>query len=101
VPLRRFGRPGLLGNIGPDAVIAGTAAMTSRVVQHQPERAADQQAAERQESALEPHGAATSRSAEASPPDLVGQLSQLAELRSSGALTGEEFRSAKARLLTS
>ena len=88
MPLRRFGRPGLLGSIGRDGVIAGTAAMTSRALQHHPELQEDANG----RPAHAPPAAAPS-------PDLVSQLSELAQLRSSGAMTEEEFRSAKARLL--
>jgi hypothetical protein len=107
VPLRRLGRPGLLGSIGRDCVIAGTAAMTKRALQLPPEqRGADQHSyPERQEGTHEPVGAqeqvgeASLQSATAPTPDLVSQLSELAVLRSSGAMTEEEFRRAKARLL--
>ena len=104
MPLRRFSRPGLLGSIDRDEVIAGTAGMTSRVVQHQRQHgAADQQSrAEGQRGTGEPDqvGEAAFRSARAAAPDLVGQLSALADLRSSGVITEEEFRSAKTLLLT-
>ena len=95
MPLRRFGRPGLLNSIGRDGVIAGTTAMTSSVLHHHPEqRAADVPASTgRQEGA-------DAQSSGAPVPDLVSQLSELAELRISGAMTEEEFRNAKARLLT-
>jgi hypothetical protein len=104
VPLRRFSRPGLLGSIDRDEVIAGTAGMTSRVLQHHPQhRGADQQApAEGQRGTREQDqvGEAAFRSARASAPDLVSQLSKLADLRGSGVITEEEFRSAKTLLLT-
>lgn len=107
MPLRRFRRPGLLGSIDRDEVIAGTAGMTSRVVQqhqHQPQHvAADQRApaeAKRRTREQDQVGEAAFRSARAAAPDLVSQLSQLADLRGSGVITEEEFRSAKTLLLT-
>ena len=82
----RTGRPGLLGTVARTAVIAGTAMMTaSSVNRTEQHRDAEQPAA--------------------SPPpanpdiDLVSQCARLAQLRDSGVLTQEEFRSAKAELL--
>lgn len=98
MPLRRFGRPGLLGTIGRTAVIAGTATMTSQAIsRHSQQRAAEQQALAQQQAAYPPQSATAPPAAE---PDLVGRLSELADLRSSGALTDEEFQAAKKRLLT-
>jgi hypothetical protein len=99
MPLRRFGRPGLLGTIGRTAVIAGTATMTSQAIsRHSQQRAAEQQALGDQQQAAYPYQPATRPTPAA--PDLVGRLSELAELRSSGALTDAEFRAAKKQLLT-
>jgi hypothetical protein len=98
VPLRRAGRPGLLGSIGPDDVIAGTAAMTSRL--RGSEHPAADNTAPQQVEEQEQVGESAFRSALASAPDLVSQLAELAQLHDSGVITEEEFRSAKALLLT-
>jgi hypothetical protein len=88
---RRFGRPGLLGTIGRTAVIAGTATMTSQAIRHHQQQRATEHAAyvDQQQSApaADPQ------------PDLVDRLSELAQLRSSGALTESEFDAAKAQML--
>jgi hypothetical protein len=100
MPLRRFGRPGLLGTIGRTAVIAGTATMTTQAIsRHSQQRAAEQQALAEQQAAAAaiPSQPATRSAVE---PDLVGRLSELADLRGSGALTESEFKAAKKQLLT-
>jgi Short C-terminal domain len=76
---RRRGRPGLLGTVARTAVIAGTAQTTANAINRRSEQ----------------------RAAAPSPDegDLVAQLSRLAQLRDSGALTESEFQSAKTRIL--
>jgi Short C-terminal domain len=103
---RRMGRPGLLGTVGRTAVIAGTATMTANAVnRHGQQPGADQDAY------AEPQAYATSPAAQPvqayvppqpAPPetDLVAQLARLAQLRDAGALTKEEFHTAKAELLS-
>jgi hypothetical protein len=84
----------LLGTIGRTAVIAGTATMTAQAInRHSQQGAAEQQTA----AAAYPAQPVALPAAE---PDLVGRLSELAELRSSGALTEAEFQAAKTKLLT-
>src|SRR3954471_9072867 len=100
MPLRRLGRPGLLGTIGRTAVIAGTATMTSQAVsRHSQPRAAEQKAFAAQEVAAAEDPALQTAAPSAPEPDLVGRLSELAELRSFGALSEPEFQAAKQQLL--
>jgi hypothetical protein len=107
VPLiRRSGHPGLLGSIGPTAVIAGTPAMITQAVGHHSDRrAADEHAlADQKDAAAATHSIPTPRGEPTTPPgaaepDLVERLSVLADLRTSGQLTEEEFTAAKTRLL--
>lgn len=103
--MRRIGRPGLLGTMARTAVITGTAqatsnAMNRRRVQQQ-QAAATQQAA--QQAAFESQARLAAQPSTPAPapggPDLMGQLQQLADLRSAGMLTDEEFTRAKASLL--
>ena len=112
----RFGRPGLLGTVARTAVIAGTATVTSRAISQAGNRRAaekeayaeqqQEQAAAYQQPAYQPP-AYQPAAAEAPPQDapapggadLVGQLTELATLKQSGALTEAEYESAKARLL--
>ncbi|MEJ3403677.1 SHOCT domain-containing protein [Rathayibacter sp. YIM 133350] len=116
---RRFGRPGLIGTIARTAVITGTAAMTAGAVAHRQQkkyaaqdaaaaRAADgsQGVAETGESGP---GASSGSHAGASVPEsappasgggsLSEKLDRLAALHESGALSDQEFATAKAALL--
>ena len=90
---RRFGRPGLLGTVGRTAVIAGTATMTARAV--------NRGMARRDETREE---AALYEQAQAAPPPpaaqgLAAQLQSISQLHASGAISDEEFASAKRKLL--
>jgi hypothetical protein len=99
MPLRRYGRPGLLATIGRTAVIAGTATMTTHAIsRHSQQRVAEQQALAEQQAAAAAYPSRPVR-ASAAEPDLVVRLSELAELHSSGALTESEFKAAKKQLL--
>lgn len=80
--------PGLLGTVARTAVISGTATATSRAVN----QAIDQKATQPTAGLQVTQDSATS-------PDLLTQLSQLAQLKNEGALTEEEFKLAKAKLL--
>jgi hypothetical protein len=114
MPFVRFGRPGLLGTVARTAVIAGTATVTANAIgrhaqrnaaeqwaaaQYQAEQQAEAQAAAAQQ-AVAPYAASSPPTA---PPaggtDIVSQLSELARLRNSGALTAQDFAAAKAKLL--
>jgi hypothetical protein len=74
-------------------LIAGTAtAVSGRVAGRQQQKHAVQQA--------QSHGAAPpARGADNNSGDIVGSLQQLADLRTSGALTDKEFAAAKTKLL--
>jgi hypothetical protein len=98
--------PGLLRGVARTAVVAGTAtAVSNRVSRRQANRWAAQepQYAEPQY-AQEPQyvQAAPAPPAPAPPAtDRVGQLKDLAELRSQGILTDGEFEAEKAKILAS
>lgn len=91
---RRVGRPGLLGVAARTAVVTGTASAVQNAGAKR--RAAQQQAA----TPAAPQAAApAAETPAATPKDLVAELSTLATLHQSGALTDEEFAAAKAQLL--
>jgi hypothetical protein len=93
---RRIGRPGLLGTVARTAVIAGTATVTANAVSRAgARRTAETEAYDQQQErqyAPEP--------ASGGDTDLVARLSELARLRETGALSGQEFEAAKAKLLS-
>jgi hypothetical protein len=95
--MRRMGRPGLVGTMARTAVIAGTAtAVAGGVRNHQQQKAmAGQQA----EAAPAPPPPPAPEAAPAADVDITGELTKLAEMRSNGILTDEEFAAAKAKLL--
>lgn len=113
MPIRRVGRPGLIGLAARTAVVAGTAqAVSGGVARNQQRRsqasyeqeqyeAAQQQAridaAAQQAAAQYPAAPA----APAAPPvtDIASQLQQLAGLMQQGVLSPDEYAAAKAKLL--
>lgn len=123
--MRRMGRPGLVGTMARTAVVAGTAtAVAGGVSRHQQGKqqaaatdAAAQQAAfdsqqqiaemqaqmdamqAQQAAAAPPPPAPAPIAAAPAAPDLMTELSKLADLRTAGVLTDEEFAAAKAKLL--
>ena len=115
MPLRRMGRPGLIGMAARTAVVAGTATAVSGSVQrHQQEKAQGQyeqqqyEAAQQQAQVDQAAQAAAAQYAQPAAPapaaaaplvDLVGELQKLASLKEAGVLSDEEFASAKAKLL--
>ena len=117
MPLRRMGRPGLIGMAARTAVVAGTATAVSGGMQrHQQEKAqgqyeqqqyeAQQQqaqidAAAQQAVAQQQAAAAQAAPAPAAAPavDIVSELQKLAALQQQGILSPEEFAAAKAKLL--
>lgn len=122
MPLRRMGRPGLIGMAARTAVVAGTATAVSGSVQrHQQEKAqnqyeqqqyeaqqqqaqmnaAAQQALSQQQAAMGVAGqqAAAAQAAPAPAVDIVAELQKLAALQQQGILSPEEFAAAKAKLL--
>ena len=106
-PLRRRGRPGLLGTVARTAVIAGTAQATSNAVnrrqQQHAQDALDNGQATYSEAPLYPAVGDPPASAAVGPADsdLMTQLTQLAQLHQQGALTDEEFTAAKDKILGS
>lgn len=84
------GGPGLIRGVARTAAVAGTATAVSNRVSRRQATRWEQQA---EEQAPPPEAPA------AAPDDSLAQLERLAQLHSSGALTDEEFASAKARLL--
>ncbi len=112
---RRMGRPGLVGTMARTAVVAGTATAVvggvSNSRQNKQAAAAQNQAAE--QAAFESQAEladmqqqmAQMQAQQAQPPaaaagdDLMGKISQLAELHASGVLDDAEFAAAKAKLL--
>lgn len=96
-PLRRFGRPGLIGTAARTAVIAGTAQATAGAISRRQAGRAQQQAA--------PPQYAPEQQAPTAPPPygandaFLTQLAQLGELHGKGVLNDQEFADAKAKLL--
>ncbi|MDM7830459.1 SHOCT domain-containing protein [Cellulomonas edaphi] len=119
-PLRRRGRPGLIGTMARTAVISGTATATANAVtrrqaardQAADERTSHEQATfeqqqldaaeqQRQREAAARQAAAQGdqTAAPPAPDDVTARLLQLAELYSAGVLDEAEFTAAKERLL--
>lgn len=99
MPMRRRGRPGLMGTMARTAVVAGTATATAGAVsRHQ---AAKAQAAAPPQPQYEPAPPPAPMPAPAAPADddVVAKLEQLAQLKAQGVLDDAEFAAAKARLL--
>ncbi|HVY96431.1 MAG TPA: SHOCT domain-containing protein [Solirubrobacterales bacterium] len=87
--------PGLLRGVARTAVIAGTAtAVSNRVSRRQSMRWAEQEAAQ-----APPPAAVQPIAAPAAAAAPIDQLKELAELKSQGILTEEEFAAQKAKLL--
>ena len=103
---RRMGRPGLVGTMARTAVIAGTATAVSGSIQKKQQAGAAQAqaAAEQQAAPPPPPPPPTPAAPQDAPPaagpgDLMDQLERLANLKTSGLLSDEEFSAAKAQLL--
>ena len=89
--------PGLLRGVARTAVIAGTAtSVSNRVSRRQANRWGMQEA-----EAAPPPEAAPAPAAPAGEASTIDQLKELAELKSQGILTEEEFAAQKAKLLGS
>lgn len=119
MPIRRFGRPGLLGLAARTAVVAGTASAVAGGIDNSRRRrnqadleqqhyeAAQQQAQQdfaRQASSerVAASGATSGDTRAAQDPSTAGiaeQLSELSSLFQSGVLTPDEFAAAKTKLL--
>jgi hypothetical protein len=120
MPLRRMGRPGLIGMAARTAVVAGTATAVSGGMQRRQQDKANQQyeaqqyeaqqqqaqidaaaaqAVAAQQAAAAPPAAAPAAPAAAGGTDIVAELQKLGALRDQGILTDDEFAAAKAKLL--
>lgn len=107
-PLRRMGRPGLLGVAARTAVIAGTAQATAGAVsRRQTNRAQQQYEAQQYEAAQQAPPPAAQQAPPSAPgpaahanDELLAQLTQLGDLHGQGVLTDAEFAAAKAKLLS-
>lgn len=113
MPLRRVGRPGLLGTMARTAVIAGTASATAGAVQRHQQGKAEQQAetqqyqAQQQAEQQQMYAAQAAQAQAAQQPpapaggenDLLAQLEKLGQLKAAGVLDDAEFAAAKAKLL--
>lgn len=116
MPLRRFGRPGLIGLAARTAIVAGTAsAVSGASMRHQQQKAEGQyeqqqyEAAQQQAQIDAAARNAAAQYAPAAPPaaapapaadDMIAKLQQLASLRDSGVLSDDEFVAAKQKLLS-
>ena len=115
---RRRGRPGIAGTMARTAVVAGTATAVSGGMQRRrynkdqaayEQNAANQAAYESQQQLADMqtqmNAMQAQQAAPAAPPpatggdDTMAQLKQLADMKSSGLLTDDEFAAAKAKLL--
>ncbi|HAS33578.1 MAG: hypothetical protein CMH38_10080 [Microbacterium sp.] len=117
MPIRRVGRPGLIGLAARTAVVAGTASAVSGAMSNNRQRkqqseyeqqqyqAAQQQAAMQQaaQQAVAQQQAAPAAPAAPAPAaggvDIVAELQKLAALKDAGVLSDAEFAAAKAKLL--
>jgi hypothetical protein len=100
MPLGRRG-PGLIGMAARTAVVAGTAtAVSGRVARRQQRRYAGEDAAyvEEQAAAME-RGVEQTAAFPPGEPDYVGELEQLAQLKSQGIISEEEFEAKKKQIL--
>jgi len=85
--------PGLIRGVARTAVIAGTAtSVSNRVSRRQANRWAQQDAPAYEQSSAPPPPASTNN-------DTIGQLKELAELKTAGVLTDAEFAAQKAKIL--
>jgi hypothetical protein len=98
----RMGRPGLLGTMARTAVVAGTAtAVSDRVSRRAAQRADGQAEAEaaQYQAAQYQAGQQAAQQQAAAPSDTMAKIRELADMRSQGLLTDEEFTAAKAQVL--
>ena len=117
MPIRRVGRPGLIGLAARTAVVAGTASAVSGAMSNNRQRkqqseyeqqqyqAAQQQAAMQQaaqQAVAQQQAAAPAAPAAPAPAaggvDIVAELQKLAALKDAGVLSDAEFAAAKAKL---
>ncbi|MER7733898.1 SHOCT domain-containing protein [Streptomyces erythrochromogenes] len=111
-PLRRAGRPGVIGVAARTAVVAGTAtAVSGRVSRHQAERAAAQQTVEQPQApaaaappatqgpSAGPSGGTSGGPSGGLTDEALSALERLGALREQGVLTETEFAVQKDRIL--
>jgi outer membrane protein OmpA-like peptidoglycan-associated protein len=102
---RRIGRPGLVGTMARTAVITKTAQAVAGSGASRQQAGAQQAAMETQAQLAEMQAqldrAQAPEPAPAASGDVLTGLQQLADLKSQGLLTDEEFAAAKAKLLQS
>ena len=92
--------PGLLRGIARTAVVAGTAtAVSNRVSRRQAERWQQQGSSQPEPAYQEPASQYAAPPQAAPAPDPIQQLKDLADLKTQGILTEEEFAAQKARIL--
>ena len=109
MPVRRMGRPGLVGMAARTAVVAGTATAVSGNVQRRQagrqQDAYEQQQYEAQQQQAQMNAAAQQAVAQqqaaapAASVDIVAELQKLGALKEQGILSDSEFAAAKAKLL--
>ena len=88
--------PGLLRGVARTAVIAGTAtSVSNRVSRRQANRWSEQDAAAYEQAPPPPAPPPPASTTD----DTLGQLKELAELKSAGVLTDAEFEAQKAKIL--
>jgi Short C-terminal domain len=94
--------PRLLRTVARTAAIAGTAtAVSGRVQRRQANKWSQQEAAPPPPEAAPAAAAAPPAAAPASSASMIDQLKELAELKTQGILTEDEFAAQKAKLLSS
>ena len=99
----RMGRPGLLVTMARTAVVAGTATAVSDSVSRRAAQRADRQArtraAEYQAAQYQAAQYQAAQQQAAAPSDTMAEIRELADMRSQGLLTDEEFAAAKTQIL--
>lgn len=97
----RVGRPGLIGTMARTAVVAGTAtAVVGGVRGRQQQRAAQAQDAQAyQQEQQQQAAAAAAAQPQPAAPDATAELQKLADMKTQGLLTDDEFAAAKSKLL--
>lgn len=121
MPMRRFGRPGLIGLAARTAVVAGTASAVSGASSRNQQQRAQSQYEQQQYQAAQQQAqidaaAQTAAAQYAAPPaaaapqlaptapsaadDMIAKLQQLASLKDAGVLSEAEFASAKQKLFS-
>jgi hypothetical protein len=92
--------PGLLRGVARTAAVAGTAtAVSGRVRRRQNSRWAQQEEQQYAQAAPAPAPVAAAPAPAPAAPSMIDQLKELAELKSQGILTEDEFAAQKAKLL--